>query len=321
MTLSAPSSYATDELQYSVIVLIEEVSEGFVAFIDSLNTLFQQKGQTFEIIVVANGLEGFLRDEAQRRPQLFAPLKAIAFPKKISQAVCLKAAFDESRGAVVVVCGSYQQIAHSSLMQCVETIGPDADIVSPLRTGRVDPLLNRIQSQVFNYLTRKMASTCLNDMSCTVKVFRREVLGAVQLYGNMFRFLPILAAGRGFKVREVPCEHVQERGKTGFYSLPEYGSRLIDILTLFFNMRFIRKPFRFFSLIGLFFSFAGFGLMAWVVIQKIFNDIPIGDRLELILGGIMIALGVQAASVGLLGEIVAFTHGRTKSEYTIEKII
>ena len=321
MSASAPPVADSARVQYSVIVLVEEASDGFAEFVDRLHTLFRQKGRAFEIIIVANGFEGFLRHEAQRRPQLFAPLKAIAFPKKIPQAVCLKAAFEESRGAVVVVCGSYQQIADASLMKCVETIGPDADIVSPRRTGRVDPFLNRIQSQVFNYLTRKMAGTGLNDMSCTVKVFRREVLGSVQLYGNMFRFLPILAAGRGFKVTEIPCEHVQERGKTGFYSLPEYGSRLIDILTLFFNIRFIRKPFRFFSLIGLFFSLAGFGVLAWVLIQKTFSDIPIGDRPELILGSIMIALGVQAASVGLLGEIVAFTHGRAKSEYTIDKII
>ena len=321
MTASTISIAASEGVQYSIIVLVEEASEGFADFVDGLNAIFQRSGTTFEIIIVANGLESFLRNEAQRMPQLFEPIKAIAFPKKIPQAVCLKAAFDESRGAVVVVCGSYQQIADASLMECVEAIGTDADIVSPLRTGRVDPFFNRVQSRLFNYLTRKMAGTSLNDMSCTVKVFRREVLETVQLYGNMFRFLPVLAAGRGFKVREVPCEHVQERGKTGFYSLPEYGSRLIDILTLFFNTRFMRKPFRFFSMVGLSFSLAGFGVMAWVLIQKIFNDIPIGDRLELILGGIMIALGVQAASVGLLGEIIAFTHGRAKSEYTIDKII
>jgi len=137
----------------------------------------------------------------------------------------------------------------------------------------------------------------------------------------MYRFLPIVAVRKGFKTKEVKCEHYQERGKTGFYGFSEYVTRLIDIFTLYFNTRFTRKPLRFFSSIGLGFLLIGLLITSSIFAQKFFMGLPIGDRPILLLAIFFIVLGIQAASVGLLGEIIAFTQGRHKKEYTIEKEI
>lgn len=248
-------------------------------------------------------------------------VKAFDFFAATTQAVCLHAGLKESAGDIIVVCGSYQQITNDSFIQLLDALDDDTDIVSPWRQNRVDPWFNRLQSSVFNVLVRKMIRYQVHDLSCTVKVFRRKVAEETKIYGNMYRFLPVLAAQKGFKTSEVACEHYQERGKTGLYALSEYVTRLIDIFTLFFNTRFIKKPLRFFSAIGLGFLITGLFITVYVFVEKFFMDYPMGDRPILLLALFFMVLGVQVGSVGLLGEIIAFTHGRQQREYAIEEEI
>ena len=221
----------------------------------------------------------------------------------------------------MVVCGSYQQITNDSLLKLFNSIDSETDIVTPWRQHRVDSALNQFQSKLFNALVRKLTASNYHDTSCTVKVFRREVLEDVEIYGNMYRFLPILADQRGFKTKEIKCEHYQQHGKSTFYGLTHYINIFIDIFTLYFNTWFTRKPLRFFSTIGVTLSFMGLFITSYVFTQKIFLGYSLGDRPLLLLAIFFMVLGIQAASAGLLGEIIAFTHGRHRKEYTIEKII
>lgn len=308
-------------IKYSIIVLLEEEHEDFAQFIKNLHLVFSAQHVPFEILIMANGIGSFLRNQITEIQGFNHRMKAFEFNAPTTQAVCLKAGLKESSGEIVVVCGSYQQITNDSLIQLLEFLEGGTDIISPWRQHRVDPWFNRFQSEVFNIFVRKITKSYLHDLSCTVKVFRREVLERTEIYGNMYRFLPIVAARKGFKTKEVKCEHYQERGKTGIYGLSEYVARLIEIFTLYFNTRFTRKPLHFFSSIGLGLMLIGLLITSSIFIQKFFMGLPIGDRPILLLAIFFMVLGIQAASVGLLGEIIAFTHGRHKKEYTIEKII
>lgn len=308
-------------MEYSVIVLLEETSGEFSQFIRTLYKLFSSTQKSFEILIMANGTEGFLKNELEKLPSCNNKIKAFTLNKKTTQAVCLMSAFKESSGKIIVVCGSYQQITIDSFMQLIDSLDDTTDIISPWRQKRVDPPFNRFQSTVFNAIVRKITKSNLHDLSCTVKIFRREVLENTKLYGNMYRFLPIVASQKGFKNKEVKCKHYKERGKTGFYSMLAYLTRIIDIFTLYFNTRFTRKPLRLFMNIGLVFLLTGLLIAAYVFFQKIFMGYSIGGRPVLLLAILFMVLGVQAASVGLLGEIIAFTHGRHKEDYTIEKEI
>jgi len=308
-------------VKYSVIILLEEQHQDFAPFIQNLYDLFSSREDSFEILIMANGTEGFLKNELKSLQSCNDRLKAFALNKKTPQAVCLKAGFRESNGEIIVVCGSYQQITKNSFIQLLESLDDKTDIISPWRQHRIDPSFNQFQSRVFNSLVRWISKADLHDLSCTIKIFRRQVLKDTKIYGNMYPFLPIIAARKGFRNKEVKCEHYQERGKTGFYSLSEYITRIIDIFTLYFNTRFTRKPLRFFSALGAIFLVAGLLITAYVFAQRIFMGQLIGGRPILLLAILFMVLGVQAASVGLLGEIIAFTHGRQRKEYTIEKKI
>jgi len=303
-------------MKYSVIVLLENQAEGFSEFINRLHEIFSSVADSFEILIVANGMEGFLKNELLDIENNDG-IRAFALSKKSTQAICLKVAFKECSGEIIIVCESYQQITSESFVKLLQSFDEDTDIISPWRQKRVDPSFNKLQSAFFNILVRKIIGTQLHDLSCTVKMFRREVLEETDLYGNMYRFLPIVASQKGFKNKEVKCEHYQERGKTGFYGISEYFTRFIDILTLYFNTRFTRKPLRFFIAIGVTFLSAGFLAALYVFIEKNFMHRPIGDRPVLLAAVFLAVFGIQVASVGLLGEIIAFTFGRRKNEYTI----
>jgi len=308
-------------VRYSVIVLLEEEHEDFPQFIKNLYVVFSTRKVPFEILMIANGTGSFLRNQITNLRGLNHRLTALDFNTPTTQSVCLKTALKECRGEIIIVCGSYQQITSESLIQLVNSLDDDIDIISPWRQHRVDPWFNRFQSQVFNILVRKITRLDLHDLSCTVKVFRREVLEQTEIYGNMYRFLPIVAARKGFKTKEIKCSHHEERGKTGFYRLSDYITRLIDIFTLYFNTRFTRRPLRFFSGIGLGFLSVGLAILCYIFAQRFLMGHPVGNRPVLFLAIFLMAIGVQAASIGLLGEIIVFTHGRHRREYSIQKEI
>lgn len=305
---------------YSIIVLLEENYDGFTEYIYSLDDIFLEVGRSYEIIIIANGKMELLRKILTKiNPQ--GKLIAFAHNYKIPQAVCLRSAFEESCGDIIVVCGSYKQMKDDSLKKLIRSFDSKTDIISPWRQNRVDSKFGQLQSKIFNKMTQKVVGTELHDLSCTVRIFRRKVLEEIELYGNMYRFLPVIAAKSGFRTKEVPCEHYQERGKSGLYSLSEYTGRVIDIFTLYFKTHFIKKPLRFFSILGTVSVFIGFGGLLYVAIQKIICNIAIGGRPVIIMALLCIILGIQIASAGFLGEIIVFSIGRMRREYNIDKII
>jgi dolichol-phosphate mannosyltransferase len=303
--------------EYSLLVLFEEESEGFGEFINRLKAVMLEIGKSFEIIILANGTEFLLKKEIDVIDNSMDNIVAYGFYRKTTQAACLEAGMKESKGRVIIVCGAYQQISHDSFVKSIHALNDEVDIVCPYRKKRVDPYFNQIQSKSFNLLVKKLFGTQLNDLSCTVRIFRRDLFNEVKLYGNMYRFLPIIGEQNGFKCREVESEHYEERGPTGIYKLNEYISRLIDITTAYFNVKFVRKPLRFFMRIGTAFMLISFLLGVYLIGGKLFGNIPIGNRPELMISIFMLACGIQITAVGLLGEMITFALGRKKPEYRI----
>lgn len=228
-------------IKYSVIVLLEKQYRDFAQFIQNLHDLFAKRQNSFEILIIANARGMFLREQLKMLQSCNDKIRAYEFTTRTTHAVCLKAGFKESSGEIIVVCGSYQQVTNESLSLLLDSFDDETDMINPCRQSRVDPWFNQFQSKVFNFLTRLATGTNLHDLSITVKIFRSDILQEIKVYGNMPRFLPILAARNGFKIKEIECEHYQEYGKTGFYSLSNYVGRVIDIFTLYFNTRFTKN--------------------------------------------------------------------------------
>jgi hypothetical protein len=308
-------------VKYSVIALIDEVGGEFSEYLEALNAIFVGRGLPFEIILVANGIGQAAKRQLETVQGRYNTIRVFELSRRTSQATALRSGFEESGGEIIVVCGSQQEIASDSITDLLDSLDDGCDIVNSWRQQRLDSTFNQFQSNAFNGLIRLITKSELHDLSSAVKVFRREVLEETEFYGNMYRFLPIVAAQKGFKTKEVPCRHYQWSGKTGPCTFSEYVERVSDVFTLYFLTRFAKKPLRFFSFLGVGFLLSGLAISAYVFGVKFLLDKGIGDRPMLLIGLFLMVLGVQAASMGLLGEIIAFTHGRHKPTYTIEKLI
>lgn len=308
-------------MKYSIIILVDELDPGLPPFIETLKDVLTWRKESYEIVIVANGagretqrqIEGLLGEHED--------LKVYELARKAPRATALRAGFEESTGEIIMVCGSHQQISRESLVELMGSLDGSTDVVNSWRADRTDSSFNQWQSRIYNGLVRAVTGSSLHDLSSAIKLFRRQVLEEVEIYGNLYRFLPVLAAQKGFRVKEVRCTHHEWRGKTGLVGLGEYVERFVDIFTLYFITRFARKPLRFFSLFGLGFFVTGLAIASTIFVQKILFGHGIGERPIFLVGMFLLVLGVQVASTGLLGEIVAFTHGRRKPQYNIEKVI
>ncbi|HMB77933.1 MAG TPA: hypothetical protein VKN76_16170, partial [Kiloniellaceae bacterium] len=189
------------------------------------------------------------------------------------------------------------------------------------RHPRHDPGFNITSARVFNGILRWMLDLSFRDLGCSVRAFRRKILEEVSVYGDQHLFLPVLAHLQGFKVVEVDAPQADDDSQRRVYSLRLYFQRLTDILTIFFLAKFTKKPLRFFGLIGV--SIFGLGSLwtLWLTVERIFMGVALADRPALVLASLMIVLGIQMLAVGLIGELIIFTHAREMKEYTVSEII
>ncbi len=160
-----------------------------------------------------------------------------------------------------------------------------------------------------------------HDISCGLRLMKREVAQKIHLYGDLHRFLPLLAYERGFKVTEIQVKQSRHDAKRRVFRPGVYLRRLLDILTLFFLFKFTKKPLRFFGLVGSALSVAGAAIMGYLGLYRLLGFGAIAGRPLVILGVLLMVLGVQLFSIGLLGEIIIFTHARKVKDYSIGKIL
>jgi hypothetical protein len=197
----------------------------------------------------------------------------------------------------------------------------DTDLVVSRRFPRIDSLFNRCQGKVFHWMVRFLTGTIYQDISCGLRAMKHRVVDEVQLYGDLHRFLPLLAFQRGFKVVEIPVQQHRFDVKQRIQSPGVYLRRIIDIFTLFFLFKFTSKPLRFFGLVGSSLFVGGGLITSYLGIYRILGFGGIADRPLLILGVLLIVLGIQLFSIGLLGEIIIFTHARTTKEYQVREVL
>jgi hypothetical protein len=201
----------------------------------------------------------------------------------------------------------------------LEALAQGADVVCPIRRKRIDPLLNRLQSALFNWLIRLIIHGQFHDLNCYLRAFRREVLDEVSVYGDLYRFLPVIAHRQGYRVVEVPVRHVKEWGRAGFFGVGVYVRRLLDLLGVVFLTRFTLKPLRFFGSVGVLTAAVGGVILAILAYQKLFLGAGLYNRPLFLLGLMLVLLGVQIFGFGLVGEIIIYTQARNLRGYRIEQ--
>ncbi len=308
-------------LDVTVVVPVQSPDAEIAAVVEALGGELDREGRTWECIFVFDGVGGRAQEEVARlRERLGRKVRSISFKNPFGESVCLSAALERSRGRYLVTSPQYVQIDPVELRSMLGALDEGADFVTPWRHPRVDPLTNRMQSAAFNFIIRQIIRMPFHDLNCYFRAIRREMLENVAIYGDMYRFLPVIAFRQGYRVVEVKVRHLKEWGGTGLFGIGIYSRRLLDVLAVMFLTKFTLKPLRFFGTIGGGFSLIGMVLCVWMTIRKFGFGEGVAGRPLLLLGVLLIVLGVQILGFGLVGEIIIFSQARNLKEYRVERI-
>ena len=310
-----------DLLDVTAVVPVQSTDAEVKQVVEALGAELDRQGRSWEVIFVFDGVSGKAWTEVQHLRGAFgSKVRMITFKNHFGESVCLSAAVERARGRYLVTSPQYVQVDPVELRPMLAALDEGADFVTPWRNPRVDPWLNRLQSSAFNFVIRQIIRMEFHDLNCYFRAIRREVLEDVAVYGDMYRFLPVIAFRQGYRVVEVKVRHLKEWGTTGFLGVGIYTRRFLDILAVMFLTKFTLKPLRFFGTIGGVFSLIGIVICAYLSVQKFVFDQGVSGRPLLLLGVLMIVLGVQILGFGLVGEIIIFSQARNLKEYRIERV-
>jgi len=248
-----------------------------------------------------------------------AELRVVKLSRSFGEAAALSAGFEHARGSLILTLPAYWQVEPSEIKKFIAALDDNGMIVG-CRWPRTDSWLNRLQARVFHRVLNFVAGCSFRDLGSGVRLFRKEIADEIPLYGDQHRFFPLLAERAGFRVKEVEVVQSTRDSAPRIYRPGVYLRRLLDILTVFFLVKFTKKPLRFFGLIGSALFAIGGTVLAYVVVQRLFFSMPLADRPALLLSCLLVVLGVQLFALGLIGELVIFAHGRETKEYKIDYI-
>ena len=279
-----------------------------------------RQSRPVEFIYVLDGPLPEVRAALRRLQQEGEPVRIIQLNRTFGEAAALSAAFRYARGDIIVTLPAFHQVVVDDLPRLIDGLA-NADMVVARRSPRTDSGFNRLQTRAFAGLARFLTRTQFHDLGCNVRALRRRVVDEVMLYGDQHRFLPILALNYGFRVLEIALPQSSSERFRRIYPLGTVFRRLIDLLTVFFITKFTRRPMRFYGLIGS--ATAGFGglYMAYLVFQRLFMDVALADRPALLLAALLVVIGAQIFSMGLIGELIIYVNARQMDEYAIEAVI
>jgi glycosyltransferase involved in cell wall biosynthesis len=274
----------------------------------------------YEIIFVVNGEMKTAYEELNILSQEEPNLKIIKLAKWFGDATALQVGFENSNGSLIMTLPAYQQVIESDIPKLILEMD-DADMSIGWRYPRLDSKMNRLQSKIFHRIIKMFMGFEYHDLKCVLKVMKREVLEKIYMYGDQDRFLPILAERYGFKVKEIKVGQLKKDPVQKFYPFENYVQRILELVSIFFLVKFTKRPLRFFGSLGLLIFAMGFILGLVLLFEKFYFGEPLAERPMLLLSILFMVFGFQSFAIGLVGELIIFTHAKDLKDYIVEKIV
>lgn len=275
---------------------------------------------TYEFIYVVDGELPEVFDELHRLYEAGERIKVIKLGKWFGDATALQVGFEHSSGEFILTLPSFMQVVETDLPKLIEAVRGH-DMAVAWRTPRLDGFLNNFQSNFFNKLINWIVGSNFHDLKCIVRIFTREVLEKIYMYGDQDRFLPLLANKYGFKVTEVKVKQAQKDVVQKFYPFSNYISRFLELISIFFLVKFTKKPIRFFGSTGLITFSIGFVMALILFFERAFLGVALADRPIVLVSILLMIFGIQSFAIGLVGELIIFTHAKDFKDYIIESIV
>ena len=306
--------------ELSVIIPLFNEEKSLGSLYGELKSALKNFGKSYEIIFVDDGSKDNSWSVLERLHAADKDIRGIQFRKNSGKAAALSAGFKHAKGKVIVSMDADLQDDPGEIPKLIKKLDEGYDLVSGWRFKRQDPLSKTLPSKFFNYLTSLLTGIRIHDFNCGFKAYRKEVVKDIELYGELHRYIPVLAHWRGYEVGEMKVRHRPRAHGKSKYGMVRLFRGLTDLLTVMFLTRYMRKPLHLFGSIGLLLFLLGLVVNIYLGVLWFLGQ-GIGARPLLLLGVLLMLIGFQIVSTGLIGEILIGTRGRADEGYSIKKIL
>jgi len=269
-----------------------------------IREVMHSMGRTFEVIFVDDGSTDRSFSVLSDLHAKHREVKAIQFRRNYGKSAALAVGFREARGDFVITMDADLQDDPAEIPGLIEAMGTTYDLISGWKRKRHDPISKTIPSRFFNFVTAKMTGIPIHDFNCGLKAYRREVVKSVHVHGELHRYIPALAHWAGYRVGEkVVQHHPRKYGRTKF-GLSRFFRGFLDLLTVLFTTRYIRRPLHLFGVWGTFSFLIGVAVDLYLSIEWFRGATSLSNRPLFMVGFLFIIIGIQFFSLGLLGEMI-----------------
>ena len=291
----------------SVVIPVHDEERSVALLYDELVATFSGTDRAWEAVFVDDGSADGTFEALARLHEANDNVRVVRLRRNFGKATALAAGFEEAAGDVLVTIDGDLQDDASEIPRLLAKLDEGYDLVSGWKAKRQDPLTRRIPSKIFNAVAGKVSGVRLHDMNCGLKAYRAEVVEGMQLYGELHRYTPVLAHYRGFRITELPVNHrPREHGRSN-YGVERYVRGFLDLLTVTFMGRYRHRPLHLFGGLGLISGVLGLAILVYLTLVKLAGH-AIGQRPLLTLGVLLVVVGIQLLSLGLLSELITSHH-------------
>ncbi|MEW6410267.1 MAG: glycosyltransferase family 2 protein [Nitrospirota bacterium] len=308
----------------SIVIPLKNEQNNVMALYRELTSALATQDKSYEIIMIDDGSTDQTFKILKEIHEKDKKVKVIRFKKNFGQTAALSAGFNLARGEIIITMDGDLQNDPNDIPLLLERLDEGYDIVSGWRYKRKDPFISRrLPSMVANYLISLITKVRLHDYGCTLKAFRKDVIKNINLYGEMHRFIPAIASWMGVSVTEIKVNHRPRIHGSSKYGISRTLRVFLDLLTVKFLLSYSTKPIHIFGLIGLIIGGIGFCFAVYLAFIKLVYGYNIGNRPLLLLAILLIIIGVQFITIGLLAEIQtrAYYELQRKPTYVIQEML
>jgi glycosyltransferase involved in cell wall biosynthesis len=294
----------------SLVIPVFNEADSLCPLVAEIDEALVVRGAPYEIVFVDDGSTdgsfAVMRGLAEARDDV----RVVKLRRNFGKAAALSHGFAAARGDIIVTMDGDRQDDPAEIASLTAPLSEGFDLVSGWKQRRQDPLNKTLPSRFFNWTVRKASGIPLHDFNCGLKAYRREVTDTISIYGELHRYIPVVAAQAGFQVTEVKVNHRRRTAGRSKYGWQRYLRGYLDLLTVLFLGRYQHRPQHLFGGLGTLLILIGVLLELYLTVDKLVFGHPIGQRPLLLLGALLIIVGVQLLSLGLIGELIANSRAR-----------
>lgn len=307
--------------EISVLVPVRDEEKSIEELTTRVRQVLDGIGRSFELIFIDDGSSDGTVAEVRRMHAKDPRVKLVSFRRNFGKAAAISAGVDQSRGDILLtIDGDLQDLPEEIPRFLAKLEEENLDLVSGWKRDRQDPASKRLPSKLFNWVTARLAQVELHDFNCGFKAYRREVLEEVSIYGELHRYIPVLASRRGYRVGEIAVNHARRQHGASKYGWDRLYKGLLDLITVLFITKYTRRPLHLFGPIGLISLALGFVTNLYLAVLW-FMHVPLNNRPLLLLGVLLMVVGLQILTTGLIAEMITFKSFKRRDSYSVRERI